>query len=189
MLDKLRLFFTGILVNLQFFTSIPIKKQFSLGQNQLSYALQTFPILGFLQGSVYAAFIYILQNFTPFTDLIITLFVWLLLIVLSGGIHLDGLIDTSDAYFSYKDPEKRLEIMKDPRTGAFGVISVIVFLFTRFVILYELVQVTYSSIFLFIILVPFFGKMLIGVFLQILPLLEQVVWQAFLKKAKVSVYS
>ncbi|MDN6128094.1 MAG: adenosylcobinamide-GDP ribazoletransferase, partial [Tetragenococcus halophilus] len=184
MLDKLRLFFTGILVNLQFFTSIPIKKQFSLGQNQLSYALQTFPILGFLQGSVYAAFIYILQNFTPFTDLIITLFVWLLLIVLSGGIHLDGLIDTSDAYFSYKDPEKRLEIMKDPRTGAFGVISVIVFLFTRFVILYELVQGTYSSIFLFIILVPFFGKMLIGVFLQILPLARASGMASFFKKGK-----
>ncbi|GGP15248.1 adenosylcobinamide-GDP ribazoletransferase [Oceanobacillus neutriphilus] len=169
MLYKIRLFFTGILVNLQFFTSIPIKSQFSLDQNQLKYVLRTFPVLGLLQGSIYAAFIYILHSFTPFTDLIMALFLWLLLIILSGGIHLDGWIDTSDAYFSYKDPEKRLEIMKDPRTGAFGVLSVIVLLFTRFIILYELIQIAHIAILLFIILIPFLGKMLLGVFLQTLP--------------------
>ncbi|WP_040978227.1 adenosylcobinamide-GDP ribazoletransferase [Oceanobacillus jeddahense] len=169
MLHSIRLFFTGILVNLQFFTSIPIKKQFSLNQHQLTYALQTFPLLGLLQGSIYAAFLYVLQSFTPFTDLIITLFLWLLLIMLSGGIHLDGWIDTSDAYFSYKSPEKRLEIMKDPRIGAFGVLSVIVFLFTRFIVLYELIQARETTILLFIVLIPFFGKMLLGVFLQMLP--------------------
>lgn len=184
MLHKLGLFFTGILVNLQFFTSIPIKKQFSPNQDQLSYALQTFPILGFLQGSIYAAFLYVLQNFTPFTDLIITLFVWLLLIALSGGIHLDGLIDTSDAYFSYKVPEKRLEIMKDPRVGAFGVLSVIVFLFTRFIILYELIQVTHSAAFLFIMLIPLFGKMMMGTFLQILPLARVDGMASFFQKGK-----
>lgn len=112
MLYKTRLFFTGILINLQFFTSIPIKSRFSLDQHQLKYMLRTFPVLGLLQGSIYAAFIYILQSFTPFTNLLMTLFLWLLLIILSGGIHLDGWIDASDAYFSYKEPEKRLEVMK-----------------------------------------------------------------------------
>lgn len=184
MLCKIRLFFTGILINLQFFTSIPVKKQLSLDQNQLSYAIQTFPILGLFQGVIYVAFLYILQNFTPLTDLIITLFFWLLLIILSGGIHLDGLIDTSDAYFSYKDPKKRLEIMKDPRVGAFGVISVIVFLFTRFIILYELIQVTSSAVFLFIMMIPCFGKMMMGVFLQILPLARKVGMASFFKKGK-----
>lgn len=169
MFQRIRLFLTGILINLQFFTSIPIKTQFDLYPNQLKYALQAFPILGLLQGSIYAAFIYMLQNFTPFTDLINTLFLWLLLIILSGGIHLDGWMDTSDAYFSYKDPEKRLEIMKDPRVGAFGVLSLVVFLFTRFVILYELIQIVHGSIYLCILLIPFLGKMLLGVFLQKLP--------------------
>lgn len=169
MLYKIRLFFTGILINLQFFTSIPIKAQFSLDQNQLKYVLRTFPVLGLLQGSIYAAFLYILQSFTPFTDLMMALFLWLLLIILSGGIHLDGWIDTSDAYFSYKDPEQRLEIMKDPRAGAFGVLSVIVLLFTRFIVLYELIQAADSTILLLIILIPFLGKMLLGIFLQILP--------------------
>lgn len=169
MLNKFRLFFTGILINLQFFTSIPIKAQFSLDQNQLKYALRAFPVLGLLQGGIYAAFLYVLQSFTPFTDLMMALFLWLLLIILSGGIHLDGWIDTSDAYFSYKDPEKRLEIMKDPRTGAFGVLSVIALLFTRFIVLYELIQAAHTAILLFIILIPFLGKMQLGLFLQMLP--------------------
>lgn len=40
----------------------------------------------------------------------------------TGGIHLDGLLDTSDALGSWQEPEKRLEILKDSRTGAFAVI-------------------------------------------------------------------
>ncbi|WP_152656887.1 adenosylcobinamide-GDP ribazoletransferase [Oceanobacillus sp. CFH 90083] len=169
MLYKIRLFLTGILVNLQFFTSIPINASLSLDQNQLKYALRTFPLLGLIQGGIYAAFLFGLQSFTPLTDLMMALFLWLLLIILSGGIHLDGWIDTSDAYFSYKDPEKRLAIMKDPRVGAFGVLSVIVFLFTRFIVLYELIQAAHLNALLFIIFIPFLGKMLLGVLLQLLP--------------------
>ncbi len=44
-------------------------------------------------------------------------------LLVSGGIHMDGFIDTADALSSYGDREKKLEIMKDPHTGAFGVLS------------------------------------------------------------------
>lgn len=44
-------------------------------------------------------------------------------VILSGGIHMDGFIDTADALGSNAEPEKRLEILKDPRTGAFGVLA------------------------------------------------------------------
>lgn len=53
-------------------------------------------------------------------------------IIISGGIHLDGLLDTCDAFFSYGDREKKLEILKDPRTGAFGVIGAMVYFFALF---------------------------------------------------------
>lgn len=46
-----------------------------------------------------------------------------LLLALSGGLHADGLIDTCDAVFGHATPERRLEIMRDPRVGAFGVIG------------------------------------------------------------------
>lgn len=41
--------------------------------------------------------------------------------LITGGIHIDGLIDTSDALGSYGSREKKLAILDDPHTGAFGV--------------------------------------------------------------------
>ena len=41
----------------------------------------------------------------------------------TGGIHLDGFADTVDALSSYGDREKKLQILKDPNTGAFAVIG------------------------------------------------------------------
>jgi len=48
-------------------------------------------------------------------------------VLLSGGIHMDGYMDTCDAIHSYADREKRLEILKDPHVGAFAVIGGILY--------------------------------------------------------------
>lgn len=44
-------------------------------------------------------------------------------VVISGGIHLDGLLDTADALSSYQPREKKLEILKDSHAGAFAIIA------------------------------------------------------------------
>ncbi len=44
-------------------------------------------------------------------------------VFITGGIHLDGFIDTVDALSSYQPREKKLEILKDPHTGAFAIIG------------------------------------------------------------------
>ena len=46
-------------------------------------------------------------------------------LMLTGGFHLDGYMDTADARGSYQSREKKLEILKDPRVGAFAVIGVL----------------------------------------------------------------
>jgi adenosylcobinamide-GDP ribazoletransferase len=53
---------------------------------------------------------------------IITLIVW---VALTGGLHLDGFADCCDGLFVSATPERRLEIMKDPRLGTFGGIGLI----------------------------------------------------------------
>ena len=63
--------------------------------------------------------------FPAFVAGIITLIVW---VMLSGGLHLDGLADCCDGLFASVPPERRLEIMKDPHVGAFGVIGLILVL-------------------------------------------------------------
>ncbi|WP_010530007.1 adenosylcobinamide-GDP ribazoletransferase [Lentibacillus jeotgali] len=169
MFTSLRGIFTGMAINLQLFTSIPINRELPMNRFYLAYALRTFPLLGLLQGVIYTAILFVLMSYMPFSDVITALCLWLVLIFLSGGIHLDGLIDTSDAYFSYRDPEKRLEIMQDPRVGAFGVLSIVIFLGVRFVILYELITMAHPWTYLTVMLIPFLGKMLMGTYLQVLP--------------------
>lgn len=50
------------------------------------------------------------------------------LAVVTGGLHLDGLADSADGLFGGRDRERRLEIMRDPRVGSFGVIAVVLVL-------------------------------------------------------------
>lgn len=152
----------GFLINVQFFTSIPIRKQLPMHGSYLKKAVQTFPLLGLFQGALYVAILFCLQTYTPFSDLAVAFVVWLLTIMITGGLHLDGWMDTSDAFFSYQDREKRLEIMKDPRTGAFGVLSVIVLLSSRFLFIYETVSHIVPSSYLLISIIPFFGKSAMG---------------------------
>lgn len=53
-------------------------------------------------------------------------------ILITGGIHLDGLIDTCDGLNSYGDEEKKLAILKDPHVGAFGVMMCVVYFLLQF---------------------------------------------------------
>ncbi len=56
-----------------------------------------------------------------------TIILMLIPVAVSGGIHLDGLLDTADAMSSWRPREKRLEILKDSHAGAFAVITCAVY--------------------------------------------------------------
>ena len=49
------------------------------------------------------------------------------LLLITGGIHIDGYMDTMDAVHSYGDREKKLEILKDSHIGAFAVIMLVTY--------------------------------------------------------------
>lgn len=156
----------GLLINIQFFTSIPVPMQIPMDKAHLKRAVVTFPILGLLQGLFYSLVLYGFLEWTPFSPLASAFALWLAMIILTGGIHLDGWMDASDAFFSYQDREKRLEIMKDPRTGAFGVLSAIVLLAARFLFIYEIVLQQQPETYWLIALIPFLGKQIMGVLLM-----------------------
>ncbi|MFF2448142.1 adenosylcobinamide-GDP ribazoletransferase [Neobacillus sp. NPDC058068] len=158
-------FITGFLINIQFFTAIPLTWELPMDKEHLKKAVQTFPLLGLFQGVIYSGLFYLFHEFTPFSHLAVAFILWLATILLTGGIHLDGWMDASDAYFSYQDQAKRLEIMNDPRTGAFGVLSIIVLLSCRFLFIYEsTLDAEYLS-YIFIAMIPFLSKSVMGVLL------------------------
>lgn len=161
----MRYLLKGFLINLQFFTAIPVHFELPMDKPHLRNAVQAFPLLGLFQGCIYASLYYVLVEFTPFSNLAAAFLLWIVTILLTGGIHLDGWMDASDAYFSYSDQPKRLEIMKDPRTGAFGVISVIVLLSSRFLFIYEITENVQVVSYLMIAAIPFLSKSVMGVLL------------------------
>jgi adenosylcobinamide-GDP ribazoletransferase len=81
--------------------------------------------------------------FPPLLGGILTLVVW---VALTGGLHLDGLADCCDGLLASTSVERRLEIMKDPHVGAFGVIGLVVVLFLKASALASLTSATSFSI-------------------------------------------
>jgi cobalamin synthase len=63
---------------------------------------------------------------------------WLLSIALSGAIHVDGFLDCCDGLFAMAPPERRLEIMRDPRHGTYALVGMAI---VTVVWLYALVQI------------------------------------------------
>ena len=62
----------------------------------------------------------------------------IVLLSFSGGLHLDGLADTADGFFSSRSRERILEIMKDSHIGAMGVIAIVCVLLVKFAALASL---------------------------------------------------
>ncbi|MDX8344471.1 adenosylcobinamide-GDP ribazoletransferase [Rossellomorea sp. YZS02] len=153
----------SVLLNIQFFTVLPIRIEFLVGKYEIKWMVRTFPLVGFSIGIFLSIGYLVLDSFTQMSPLALSFYIWVLPIILTGGLHLDGYMDASDAFFSYRDKEKRLEIMKDPRVGAFGVLSLLVMLSSRFVFIYETVLYTDSAVITMVLMwIPFFSRIVMG---------------------------
>lgn len=84
------------------------------------------PLVGLVIGAAQWAAFSLLTHFS-FGPVLRGAVLAVLPILLSGGIHMDGFMDTCDAIHSYGSRGKRLEILKDPHVGAFAVIGGIVY--------------------------------------------------------------
>lgn len=126
LLDIIKGFFTAF----SMYSIIPMP-QTEWNKGSMKYALCFFPFVGLVIGAV----IYLwklLCTYLGFNAFLFSAGMVILPILISGAIHLDGLIDTSDAIYSRRDREKKLEILKDPHIGAFGVIICVLYLILQF---------------------------------------------------------
>jgi adenosylcobinamide-GDP ribazoletransferase len=85
----------------------------------------------------------------------------LLLAILSGGLHLDGLGDTADGLFSHKSPERALAIMRDSRIGAMGLLAILFVLAIKWAGLQAVAD--HRAIYLLIIPAYSRGAMMFGI--------------------------
>ena len=108
---------------LRFLTPLPVPEAWAGGERELSRGVWFFPIVGLLIGGVAAAVCFGLDRVLP--PLPTSAIVVCVLIAASRGLHLDGLADTADGIFSSRPRDRVLEIMRDSRTGAMGVVAVV----------------------------------------------------------------
>ncbi|MGM9951697.1 MAG: adenosylcobinamide-GDP ribazoletransferase [Lysinibacillus sp.] len=147
---------TGFVLALQFFTVLPIRKAFDMNARSATVMYGAIPLIGVGIGAMQAIFLMLNDTYFELTPLFTAVLMVVLHIVATGGLHMDGVIDTGDAYFSYRDRKKRLEILDDPRIGAFGALTLTLFVILKIGVLYELL--VRGLPLLFVIMLPFIAR-------------------------------
>lgn len=125
----------GFWAGMQFLTRIRVVKQTSWEAEDFGASVKYFPLYGLVIGGILVGAYYIFSLIFP--PLITAALILLLEVFITGGIHLDGFMDTMDGLFSGRSPERILEIMKDSRVGAHSVIALGLLYLLKFSIYYE----------------------------------------------------
>lgn len=118
---------------MQFLTGIPVPLKKELSAQQLGCATSYFPLVGLILGGILAGLNWVFNLFLPTPVVNILLIV--ILVGLTGAMHLDGFADTCDGMAGHKPVEERWKVMHDSRTGAFGVVGLVLLLLAKYVAL------------------------------------------------------
>ena len=112
------------------YSRIPMPRSEWTDENK-SYAMCFFPwigaVIGLLSYGVFRFSKWFDRNGGGNYSLFFVIFLILIPVFITGGIHLDGFLDTQDALSSWQTKERRLEILKDSHAGAFAIISCTVY--------------------------------------------------------------
>lgn len=126
-------------------TTLPFRLPDDWSAGDSGRAAVWYPLVGLVIGVLtWLAWKGAMLLFPPLVTGVITLVVW---VTLTGGLHLDGLADCCDGLLASTSVERRLEIMKDPHVGAFGVIGLILVLLLKAAALTSFASLTSVSSF------------------------------------------
>lgn len=148
-------------VALQFLSSLPIRLSGMPSPQALGRSLLFYPAVGVLFGVLLLLLNGLLSATPAMLHAALLLSAWVLL---SGGLHLDGLADSADAWLGgFGDRERTLSIMKDPRSGPIAVVTLILLLLLKFTAILALIDSGHS---LALLLAPVIGRCaMLGLFL------------------------
>ncbi|MCQ6257658.1 adenosylcobinamide-GDP ribazoletransferase [Pseudomonas sp. Q11] len=140
-------------IALQFLSSLPVRLPGMPEPAQLGRSLLFYPLVGLLFGGLLWGVDAVLLGAPLLLHGALLLTAWVLL---SGGLHLDGLADSADAWLGgFGDRERTLLIMKDPRSGPIAVITLVLVLLLKFAALLALIEQRQT---LALIIVPVLGR-------------------------------
>lgn len=120
------------------YSKIPMPKA-DWEKENMRYMMCFFPLIGIVIGAVMAGWGWLAARLQA-GDILRSAVYVLIPVAVTGGIHLDGLLDTADALSSYQPRERKLEILKDSNAGAFAVIAACCYFLAAFGVWSELNQ-------------------------------------------------
>lgn len=122
--------FNSLKIAFSMYSKIPMPHT-DWNEKNMRYAMCFFPLVGSVIGFLY----YLWFNISlalNINDILRSAIYVVIPILVTGGIHVDGFVDTMDAYNSYQSIERKLEILKDSHIGAFALISCITYFIINF---------------------------------------------------------
>jgi len=128
----------SVLAAFQFLTVFPTVIRRLFTPEEMGRAVGFFPLVGLALGGILLGLDSGLRLFLPpQLAAVLVVAAWL---VLTRALHFDGFLDIFDALFGGFTPERRLEIMKDSRVGAFGVAAGVLLIFSKLFSIADLVN-------------------------------------------------
>lgn len=121
------------LLAVQFMTRLPIPAHVAFSEESLNRAARYYPAVGLLVGVLSATVLALAALVLPVGSAVVLALVTSVLI--TGALHEDGLADIADGLGGAMSRDRALEIMRDSRVGAYGVISLILILLLKFALL------------------------------------------------------
>ena len=96
-------------------------------KENMKYMMCFFPFVGTAIGILIWLVGCVLGSHAQMEPFFLAVILTVIPVFVTGGIHVDGLLDTSDALSSWQERTRRLEILKDSHAGAFAIITACVY--------------------------------------------------------------
>ena len=144
----------SLILMIQFMTRYPIPVTIEFTAERFVQGMKWLPLVGLLVGlPTTVAFLIANRLLGGEIGAIVAV---ILLILITGGLHLDGIADTADGLFSYRSRERMLEIMRDSTLGTNGVIAIVLTVLLKYFLLHNIP--THGAA-LAVLLTPVIGRM------------------------------
>jgi len=124
------------MIAVQFLTALPIPRNYVGEESDLSRSMIFYPMVGLLLGTLTMVSYWLASHlFVPSVSLVIA---YVISILLTGGLHIDGFADMCDGFYAGKDKSEILTVMKDSHIGTMAVIGVFCLLLLKLSMLFSL---------------------------------------------------
>ena len=161
----------SFLIVLSFISIIPVPKKFIpvWNSDSLRYFCVMLPVAGIIFSFLWFIFWFMLCRLVMLSCLLRGFMMTVFTLALTGGLHMDGLMDTCDAVFSRRDRDTRLKILSDTHAGSFAVMGCMIIFMAGMLLFSELLAYHVHTDIITLSFIPAYSRLGMSLLLVNLP--------------------